>query len=57
MDLNEKQFLLLKTEEIKELIDMANENLAFFKKMSDECSVKATPHAEHCTERSAYNTD
>lgn len=57
MDLNEKQFLLLKTEEIKELIEMANENLAFIKKLSDECSVKATPHAGHCTDSSAYNPD
>jgi hypothetical protein len=57
MDLNEKQFLLYKTEEIKELIEMANENLAFLKKHSDECSVKAAPHAEHCTDRSAYNPD
>lgn len=57
MNLNEKQFLLLKTEEIKELTEMANENLAFFKKLSDECSVKASPHAEHCTDSSAYSPD
>jgi hypothetical protein len=57
MDLNEKQFLLYKTEEIKELVEMTNENLAFLKKQSDECSVKATPHAEHCTDCSSYNPD